>query len=62
MHIIPSALLRDAANASERYEKADAEMRRQWPRPSKESVAEFNAARDAAEAACRTVLSAGRCA
>ena len=53
--IIDSGRLRAAAEASERFERAEAAMRRGWPEPSKKVVEEWNAARRAAETACRNI-------
>ena len=60
MRIIPSAVLKDAAAASERYERADAAMRRGWPEPPDEVIREWNEARRVAEVTSQVVLSCGR--
>lgn len=51
MRFVPSALLRDAAAAVERMEKADSDMRSGWPNPAEDVICEWTASRRAAEAA-----------
>ena len=60
--IIPSGVLRDAADASERFEETDRLMRRAWPNPSKTLVRTWNESRRRAEVLTNMVRHAGRAA
>ena len=55
MKLIPSALLRDAATAVERFEHADAKLRREYPSPDPETVEWWNGARNSAEIMLATI-------
>lgn len=47
--MVPSAFLRDVANAVERFEKSDDAMRRGWPVPADAMIREWNDARRVAD-------------